>query len=528
LSQRSSNAEAAIRDGGRPAWLCTIQMPDGRYLRVASRPIEVATAWESDGPYQYLPLLTGLSDFEESLDIFALDGTGALTQARIEFVYPGTAPGSLQADWQHVTAAMVELATLWPGDVWEDRSVALLGQVQSVDFGADGEVTTLSVEAAPPATSATVGDDTRDLGTDFPGTLVDTVAAEMTDLAGCKGVYVYGVVNSIPGYKIGDVGGTNRLVLCNHKLVRTGASYQVTVYVDGVSVGLFTPANGTTAAGDDYAYVTSAGEFQAADGAYTWKSTYGGLPAANGAERPLVTAEGIVRRLLVDSVLAVDWRRTEPTLARLRDWNLGIYLDQEVSAIDALRDLIFPYLPIVEVPGAAGLWLAWCDPHTAQIEAALTFGQELLGRVDRMTTSDLDAIRNQFTMNFDKEVFSGEFTGSVTLDADNSTLCYLSQQLFGVRADDPIDCLAVQDEGAALRILGTRASRLAMPRRIITYELAPDAYWLSAGSVVTITDPGYALTKVRAVLTSINRSMLPFQATFNLVDRTWFTREPTT
>lgn len=532
---RSALAETAIASGARRVMLCTVELPDGRHIRVATDPVEVPTTL-GDGPYQYDPFLDGITQFDEELDLFGLDGVGALTQARVEVVAPADWLAQIQAEWGHVAASTLEIAYLWPGETWEARTVLLAGQVQMIDFGIEGAATSFSVEASPPATSATIGDDSRDMGTDWPPPRTDAVGATtMTDLTGKKGIYVYGVVSSIPGYKIGALFGLNRLVLCNHHLVRSGASYQVEVFENGTSIGLFTVTNATTTStSQPYAYVEDAAYFESGDTGYTWKSIYGGLPAADGVQRPAIGAADIVRKLLVESGVAVDWRRTEPALQRLRDWPLGLFIDQEETAISVLRDRILRHLPIVEMTSAKGLWLAWGDPHLAPIEGHLTFGQEIVGRIGRMTTSDLDAVRNSFVVNYNREMSSGDFAGSVTVDASNSTLCALSQQLLqskrrgdtGVRAHEPLDVDTCQDAATAIRIGGALASRLALPRRIITYELAPDAYWIGAGSVVHLTDAGYALSKVRAVVRSVSRAMTPFQATFEVIDRSWLSRDP--
>jgi hypothetical protein len=530
---RSALAESAISDGGRRVMLCTLELPDGRHIRVATDPVEVPTTL-GDGPYQYDPFLAGITQFDEEIDLFGLDGVGALTQARVEVVAPADWLAQIQAEWGHVVASTLEIAYLWLGETWEARTVLLAGQVQLVDFGIEGAATSFSVEASPPATSATIGDDSRDMGTDWPPPLQDILLIDMTDLTGKKGIYVYGVVGSIPAYKVGEVGGQNRLVLCNHHLVRTGASYPVTVYQNGTSIGTWVVANTTTSGGKPYAYVEDGAYFAAGDTAYTWRSAYGGLPAADGIQRPALGASDVVRKLLVEAGLAVDWRRSEAALQRLRDWPLGLFIDQEETAISVLRDRVLRHLPIVEMTSAKGLWLAWGDPHLAPIEGHLTFGQEIVGRVDRMTTSDLDAMRNSFVINYSREMSSGDFAGSVTVDASNSTLCYLSQQLLaskprgdtGVRAHEPLDIDTCHDAATAIRIGSALASRLALPRRILTYELAPDAYWLGAGSVIHLTDAGYALAKVRAVVRSVSRAMTPFRATFEVIDRSWLSRDP--
>ncbi|MDP2308000.1 MAG: hypothetical protein Q8P18_18390 [Pseudomonadota bacterium] len=489
--------------------------------------MEVRCAWAgSDGPYQYDPFLVGLTEFEQELDVFSLDGVGALTQARVEITTPGTDLANLQGDWYAVTAATVELALLWEGQTWEDRLVVLDGgTVAGAEFGLEGQATTISVEATPPVTSAAVGDDERDVGVDWPAPLLDTGGVdEMTDLAGAKYVHVYGDPQSVPAYKVGNVGGQNRLILAGHHLARSGASYPVTVYEDGASIGAFTVTNASINGGD-YAYVESATDFLSADGAYTWSATYGGVAAADGADRPALNAEGLARKLLSESGLRVDWRQSEPCLAKLRDWRMGFYVDQEAAAVDVLRDRVLAQLPVVEMSSGAGIWLAYCDPHVAPIEATLTLGQELVGRVGPMEISDLEAIRNSFTINYAPEVFSGELLSTAKLGESNSALCYWSQQLYGVRVDEPLDCDAISDGATAMRVLTARANRLALPRRILRYEVAPDAYWLEAGMAVSLTDAPYGIDRHRGVITSINRSMYPFEARIELVDRTPFARE---
>lgn len=480
----------------------------------------------TDGPYDYEPFLSGVTEFEQQLDVFSLDGVGALTQARVEVVLPSTDLAALQGDWYHVVASTVELSLIWEGQSLEDRLVVLDGgTIQGVEFGVLGQATSFTLEATPPVTSAAVGDDSRDVGTDFPSPLLDDTAVEMSDLEGSKYIHVYGNPDSVPAYKIGDDGaGNNRLLLCGHELARSGASYVVTIYEDGVSAGTFTATNASINGGS-YSYVSHATNFRSADGAFTWKATYGGVAAADGYERAALNADGVIRRLLVDSGLRVDWRQTEPALAKLRDWRLGFFIDQEAPAIEVLRDRVLQYLPVVELNSGDGLWLHYCDPHHGPIEAHLVLGQDLLGRTGPMTISDVEAIRNGFTINYNQELFAGKLLSSLTLDESNSALCYFSEQLYGERADEVIDCDVIWDEATALRVLLARADRLALPRRILEYEVARDAYWLDAGMVVSLTDPDYGIDAHRAVITSINRSMSPFRARLELIDRTPFSRD---
>lgn len=513
MGQRINEAEDANNAGQLPVMLVTLTLRDGHALRVATQAIRVATATDLDGPYDYLPLVAGVSEFDEELNPFALDGAAMMTQARIDVTTTDDL-ALAQGDWYAVTASTVEIAILWQKQAWEHRVVLLGGgRIQSIQFGVVGQPTTFSVEAAPPATSANICDDSRDLGSDFPSPQ-DNTPADLTALDGMGYPRVIGDPDSVPGFKIGASGGNNRLLLCDELASLTA----VTVYEDGVSIGTMTPVRGTATSGG-YAYLTHATRFSATDGAWTWKAANGGVHASNNQMAAALNADGLIRYLLTESGLLIDWRRMERTLQLLRGWRLGIYRDKQAAAIDIVRD-IAKVLPLIEVPGGDGLWFAFADPHRAPIEADLTVGQEIIGRVGRMETTDLDEIRNQFSIAHSYEAFSGEYQEITTLDSDTSALCALSQQLYGLRADDAMESKAIWESVTGRRCLMARADRLCLPRRRNVYQLAPDAYWLMAGMVVRVTDADLGITSQRAAITSVSRSMMPFQAAFEFVDRT--------
>lgn len=514
---RYALADIATSEGEEPIWLCTLTLPDGRVYRSASTAITVNVRNPGyETVLQFEPTLSGVDDFEEELDCFGLEGATALTQARVEVVTSDNL-ASLQGDWQHVTAAACELSTIWDGQSWEDRLVLLSGgTVQGVEWGLAGEPTSFSLESTPASSSANVGDDTRDLGTEWPAPLTDDALAEMSDLAGAKHIWVFGNPDSIPAYKIGEVVvGDNRLILCGHPIPNLGG---VTVYEDGVLVGSATPAV-TNVGGVDYTYVDHTSRYRAANGAYTWKATNGGIAAANGSTFAALGADGVLRKLLSMSGLRVDWRRMEPTLQQLRGWRVGFFVDEQAPAIDIIRDSLLPYLPIVEMNGGDGLWFWYSDPHTAPIEASLILGQGLVGRTASMESSDTESIRNGFTIRYQKEECSGEYLSTLSLGTQTSALCYYSQQLYGVREDDVLDCPICWDSTTAIRILVNRASRLCLPRRIVSYQLAPEFYWLSAGMCVLVTDPGYGIASHRGVISSVRRTGSP-EVRIDLVDRT--------
>jgi hypothetical protein len=515
---RVGSAETAIRRGDPPVWLCTLRLPDGRYIRTATAAIKVATATHADGPYQYDPLLLGVEEFDEEIDVFAVTGAAMLTQARVEMTTT-TDLVDLQADWHAVTAATVELAIIWPGQTWASRIVLLAGGLlQEVEFGLAGEPTRFTVEAAAPETSDVVGDSERDLGADFPGA-VDVGGTAMTALDGVQYQIVLGDPESVPAYKVGDNGGaTNLLILAGHAFPDLGS---VEVFEDGSSIGNFTPIVQTSGPSGAYTYVESAVAFDAADGAYTYSASRGGIASGIDASRPALGAGEVLRRLLTDSGLDVDWRRTERAIRLLNGWRVGLFLDEEAVAIDVIHDQLMPWLPIVELSSGDGLWYFYADVHHAPIETDLVVGQQLLGGVGGMRTSDLSEIRNQFSLLYNPLEFFGRYQGSVALGDSRSEICALSQQLYGVRADDQLECPIAWDSATARRILNARASRLALPRRIRTYYASPQLYWLGAGSVVRLTDAEFGVSGDRAVVTS-RRLVGDPTITLEMVDRSPF------
>jgi hypothetical protein len=520
------SAETAIATGAAPVWLLTMTLPNGTPLRLASHPIRITVrASGQGGPYAYEAGFSGVTDFQETMDVFGLGSAGSLTQASVDIVPTGQALGELQGDWGAVYSATVEIALIFDGQAWEDRAVLLDGGVvQGAEWGIEGQASTLSIEAGPADTSASIGDDARDLGTDWAGAM-DTTGADITDLSGEKYQWVFGKAKGIKAYKIGDGAGSgnNRLVLAGHKFANLGA---VTVYEDGVSIGTFTPAHDITPSGDDYVYVEDSGgarHFRVADGAFTYDADNGGIGLPDSTE-PALNAEGVARAILHASELRVDWVKSLGGLRRLRGWGFALWLDQEASAIDVLTNEVLAYLPCVLMPGGSGYWIAYADPVRRQPVEALILHQNLVGRVGRMRMSDRENIANRFVMSFDYDTTNQVYRQTVAVDKDTNALCLLSEQRYRARVADPVECNSITDASTARQSLLTRADRLAMPRRILDYLAAPSLYWLRAGDVVTLTDPDYAISAHLGVVTVVERGQMPFQITVELVDRTPISR----
>lgn len=499
---RSALAEAAIEDGRGSVWLLTLTLPDGRAVRVATEQIEVLTAANLGGPFRYDPLIVGVEEFEEEVDYFGLEGAVSLTQARVDLV-TSISLAALTSDWQHLSASTVELALIWPGERYHDRTVLLLGVIQAPSWGRAGEISSLTLEATPEPSSAVVGDASRDVGADFAGA-VDTAGDEMSDLDGAQYQVILGTPRSVPAYKVGDVGaaGFNRLVLCGHALESLAA---LTVTQDAESPGSYVPIVQSSGTGAPYTYVQSAIAFSASHGAYTWVAATGGVARADGLSVATRSAADVLRYLLTQSGLVIDWGRTERALQLLAGWSIGLYVDEEAPAIAIIREQLLPWLPLIELRGGTGTWFGFADPFDLPIEARLVMGQGLVGRIGGMEVTDRDAVRNSFSVAYGRDEYLDEFAATVVLDADTDALCALSAQLYGTLQDDPRECPISWDATTVRRMARHSALRLALPRRRLRYLAAPDLYWLRSGMGITLTDADYAIDEARAVVRSIRR-----------------------
>lgn len=505
--------------------LVTLTLRDGRAFRAATDPLTVPTRLGTPvTEYAYDGVLVGGVEFVEQLDVFTLDAVAGLQQTQIE-IMTTTAFAELADDWLHLLAAEVEIALLAStGGFYEDRRVLLSGaRVQGLSINGLGEISSFVAESLPPPKAGTVGDDARDLGNEWPDPLADVAAGEMSSLVGAKHVWVVGRCYGVPAYKVGEVGGNNRLVLCGHRLADTGS---ITIYEDGVSAGSRTPANTTNSAGA-YGYHDHATDYAASDGGYTWDATRGGVALATDPNVAVLGAAEVLRWLLVQSGAAIDWSRQEETLQRLGGWEVGLWADQETDALDLIRANLVPILPLIEVSGSgSGLWYALSDPHLRDVELRLVAGQQLVSRDGGITYSDPDAIRNRFVLEYAYDAQTREYGATATVDADNDVLCYLSAQLFGDLPDDTLRTTCTWDEATAYRILRARAARYALPRRLLAYYVADDTISaMRAGMVVTLEDEDSGLSEQRAVVVEVRHTGGTGWVRFALLERSPSSRE---
>lgn len=526
---RPTQAEALIRDGVRVVTLVTITGP-AHVFRVASEPIHVP-ATDEDGPYQYHPGLISTPSLVSEVDVFRGEGFATLRAAQVRVILPGVNPASLEQDWYQLTASRLEIATIYPGQDWRDRVVVLDGgQVQRVSLGLEGEPSTFVAEAsAPPAGDYGVEAD-RDMGTDYP------VGGGYTSLDGLPFPLIVGRCYAVPLFKIGeDPAGTfNALCMGEHLADDVTLASIIIVRSDGSAVTAASVENAQTSDDGDVSFITDTGagaEFDGADDySYTADFTSGGVAAARSGDHAAVGAGEVIEYLLTRSGVRVDWDANAAAMQLVSDWEIGVYLDRVDDVLGTLRSRVIPFLPLVERSGAKGMWYQFCDPWRAPEEFNVTLGQELLGRVGNMESTDTDRIRNVFSLEYDYDHMTGLYRKRLTMGAaETSTTgtarsvrhpaCDYSQAWWGKRAADSMQCNVTWDDSTAEMMLLWQITRQALPRQKLTYLLDPSMYWLREGMLGRLTDPDRGIVAAPCALRVWRPAGSPWQATFETCAR---------
>jgi hypothetical protein len=508
----SPAAIAALAAGRRPVVVCLLRLRGGTVYAWGTEAIRIARRGIDTAAIQVLPGLV-VDDVESVIDPFGLEGETALTQAQVSVVLSSSLAAD-QGDWRYLGAATAELARVWPGDVWEDRTSMLAGtRLSGVTLGVAGAPSAFTLEAARPQTSAALGDATRTLGADFP-TPLDTTAAALTSLEGVEYPAVYGAPYRSSGFKIGQIGGDgyDRVVIAGHAWADLS---NVPVYEDGVILAATYAVLTATTSSGTYAYIRSnAGAFSASTGAITIHPRWGGIPDRMGAGAALTFAT-ILELWLSLSGLTVNWGRMRPALDRLRSWTGGVYFDAETPALDAVRDHIVSVAPLVEMQSADGIWFYLADFIGRAVRGTLTEGQELIGAAGVVSLTEIEDLRNSVTVRYAYDEFLGEFTASTLVDADTDAAAYVSRQLYGELVSEVIESAAVADAVTARRVGRALLHRRAYQRRVMSW-LVSDSSDIDVGEAYRMVAPSYAIDRT-AIVTGI-RGVAGRIVTFTVLD----------
>lgn len=516
---RYTEAASRVAAGRLPVVLVTLETP-GRTFRAASEPVEVPDA-DGSGPYLYDARLVGRVEFAAEVDLLALEVSEYPASLAIEMVLDdGVDPRQLELDGGMLSASRCEVAMIWPGQEWRDRRVVLpRGTVSSLELGEAGEPIRFTAEAAPPPAGAPLCDPARDMGTDFPAN-----STAFSDLDGKSWPVIVGKVYGVPAYKIGDldagVGITYAIALAGHHSATTSTA-DFTIYEDGAAytpAGTLTVTNTEDSEGGPICYIKSdnTGDFRATDGAFTIDCTGGVAHSARGAGAAL-RADGIVAWLLSRCGHDVDWIECEHALEKLRGWGMGLYGDTPDDTLSVLRDRILRWVPVVERQGRRGIALRYVDPFTDPPEKDLVYGVHLVDKLGGLVQlSDPDDIRNEITIDYAYDHYRGEYTKRVTIGADQSARCRVSQQLHGVRAET-LSCNTIWQDATAAQSALWLATRLSLPRFGQRYLLEPDLYWLEEDTIIRLTDADLGVENRRGYVRRVNPLLDPPECTIEIL-----------
>lgn len=506
---RHARADAAAARGERPKVLVTIRGLV-ETLRLAREPLDVTDS-DTDALYRYEAGLMRGVDLTDEVDLFALTGTVALQSAQLVIVPAGLNLGTEEEAEYGLMAARVEIALWWEGMAWGQRVVILdAGRVSKLAPAREGQATEVWVDSVGPAAGKSSVEADRDIGTSFPSLGFSTLAGRLWP-------QIVGIVYGAPAFKLGiQTSSRLDLGLCGHALAPDVAVGDLVFREDGA---VTSPTSPTLSEGSDttgpfaYVRVTDTGAavdaFDLGTGAYTVDYTRGAVASARNPAQAARTAGEVLEWLLDRSGERVDWTAQAACTRALADLEAGIIRDDVTGELEVIRRRLVPLLPIIERRSQAGTYFLYADPWRADPVAHLTHGQELVDRLGPPVYTDLDAVRNQVTVEYAWDGYSGLYSGRVTVGATELEACRYSQQLWGVQTADTIRADITASARTARRIGELAMLRRALPRRRFVYVAHPSLYWLTAGSVVLLTDADYGVTARRAAVRMVHSTLAP-------------------
>jgi len=487
-----------IAAGRAGVYLVTVTA-GGIQVRAATRPADVP--WANGTPLQYSAVVR-LEPLEVVLDVAALTGIGSYQSVRVEIADEDSDLVSLQLKGHPVAGAVVEVASWWPGQDWEQRVVVLRGRLRSPTLREGGRLSSFTATAIPAmGGGASVVDVERNLQTDFP------TRPTVADQPGVLLPVVLGGPKNIPGLKVGNISGSDRLVLAGHWL---GAG-TVNIYEDGSTTAAaaspYTLVNGYADSGKKVAYISgaAASTFTALGALTADVGTGGGALRLDGAGATRTAADVLVW-LLTKSGVRVDWPRCRRALTFLATWALGVYADDPAADIDVIAQRILPVLPLVALESGDGVWYHYVDLQFDHPEADLVEGQQLLGPAPGTGldwSSEEDCVTS-VGVRYGLDNATGDMVSAVSLDRTNDPLCALSRGLLGEdRAGDVLDGEVLWTATAARRAALHQARRRALPWGLARFVVEPEAAaGLREGSTVLITWSPWGLTRRPGILRS--------------------------
>ena len=467
----------------------TLRAP-GFVWRVASEAVTI-TGDTSGAPDFADALLYDVDDIVNEVALYDLQRS-EFTECPVTMGIPvGTSAAAIDAAYGHLAASLCEVALYDPALPWSRRTVLIgRGIVSQLSIDVDGMALQFTAEASNQAAADSIGDGSRDMGTYYPGSSIG-----FQRLTGKQWPVGVGRLKGIPGHKIGliDSGTHYALALFGHHIA--DLTQTPTVYLEGeayTATGTLSLVNDYDTAGGAICYIKSddAGlrDFTGSQGSFTVDlDSSAGLGNGSAA----VGAGAVIRWLLAESGVAVDWPRMQPCLQAFAGLDIGVYSDSETDALAILRNRVIAALPLIEETGPGGLWLRVAVPSQMRVTGHLEEGVNLIGFTGPMTqTTDPDDVRNRVIGNYAYDHYQGAYLSRVVIDWETHPLCAISHSLHGAMVDTEIDLDIAWSDATAAEMMRARAERLAMHRFSIPACVdVVGAPGLEAGQCWTVTAP---------------------------------------
>ena len=522
MSARTTTSEAATRSSLDRAMLVTIAFPD-LVLRLADRAISVPWSTSADGePLFFYSGLLDVPEIEQAIDRF---GGGAVSSLSLSLSFSGDTidvAGLMSTDrWPQ--AARVEVALVWPDQDFTARTV-VLADARCSRFAAYPDSGAVSMEVAreDEAESAYIGDDTNTIGS--LTSLLPTYDQGLLDAT--MSPQVLGRVRHVPAIRLHYNTIHDYLLIAGHPIDSTQS---ITIEEDGQAIS----AGATTYDAPPIVAATNTkiegNKGSGSVGGATWDPDAvsdpthfpGGLTVSvmtgkRDRGRTILGLGRLLEYLLRQSGVPVDWGRMRRAIRMGDGWDVGLYVDKQVQALELVRSRLLPTSPLTEQRSENGIWYAWADPTNERPAAHLVEGQHW-HRSGPRTSVAIDA-RNDFTMRFRYHYYYERYMSVARINRYNSAVCAHSWSTFGTRPAEPIEATHIYRPATAWASLRWIARQRALPRSTVEGLLDPSLYWLDAGDPILLTDAALGIDARLAVVASRNTAN-PAACTFEIIEQ---------
>lgn len=497
-------AEPVVVVRASPRWLLEVDV-GGRTLRVATLPVEVATA---AGPRAYSGGL--------SVGALPLEATSAAV-AIVDASRPWAGQGPL-------VGRRAELRW-WPGyGRLESAPVALRGLVTAASYGAPATPDQLGLSLARASLSASRS--WPPLGARVSPAAWPARAGIWSLPEASIGAY-YPTVLGGPGQPDGTDGAypATPAILVEHSPADTGSRLLIADgHVAAAEVRLFRVDTGESdtrpvqlvrdGRGRPVSVVdfVTSGIFPDIEGEY-WI----GWPAAGGTVGPTgpIAGVGDLIEWAVKALGVREWDRARQARYReqLNGFAVGWALNEPVEWAEILAALLETY-PLVEREGVDGRWiqpLRWSAPLVeARAEVSAATGAH---RATAWVEDADEGVANAIRVEYGSAQAGARFVRAVSVSAAEDRRCAESARSFG-EAELVVEASLVADSATAAVIARSYAARRALPGQVATWSTSTElATRLEVGDVVRVVDPpwlpaGGAGGIVREIATSAEAASL--------------------